>query len=74
MVIGQNFTVSAYSKISLISQPTEEDSDEELEYAEAASGATESPKNPLLVEENGMHGQNGQIDNEIIDAQHWDVS
>ncbi|GLJ49661.1 hypothetical protein SUGI_1053580 [Cryptomeria japonica] len=74
VVIGQNFTVSAYSKISLISQPTEEDSDEELEYAEAASGATESPKNPLSVEENGMHGQNGQLDDESIDAQHWDVS
>lgn len=74
VVIGQNFTVSAYSKISLISQPTEEDSDEELEYSEAASGATESPRNPLSVEENGMHGQNGQIDDEPIDAQHWDVS
>lgn len=49
MVIGPKFTVSAYSKISMMSQPTEEDSsDEELEYADAASGRAESPRSPFL--------------------------
>ena len=45
VVIGANFTVRPYSKFSLIAQPTEEDSsDEELEYVEAASVASESPQ------------------------------
>ncbi|KAH9309173.1 hypothetical protein KI387_037084, partial [Taxus chinensis] len=74
VVIGQNFTIPAYSKISLIPQPTEEASDDELEYAEAASGAAESLPNPISAEENGMHGQNGEIDKEEHDAQCWDVS
>lgn len=38
VVIGQNFTIPSYSKISLTPHPTEEDSDDELEYAEAATG------------------------------------
>lgn len=48
MVIGPKFTVPAYSKISMMPQPTEEDSsDEELEYADAASGRGESPQSPF---------------------------
>ncbi|KAI5076070.1 hypothetical protein GOP47_0008135 [Adiantum capillus-veneris] len=50
VVIGQNFSVPSYSKISLIAQPTEEDSsDEELEYVEAASSTTESPQKVIEV-------------------------
>ncbi|KAH7373534.1 hypothetical protein KP509_17G061000 [Ceratopteris richardii] len=52
VVIGQNFSVPSYSKISLIAQPTEEDSsDEELEYVEATSVTTESPQKLLEGEQ-----------------------
>ncbi|KAK9066479.1 hypothetical protein SSX86_013801 [Deinandra increscens subsp. villosa] len=34
VVVGQEFVVPAYSKVSLLPQPVEEDSDEELEYAD----------------------------------------
>lgn len=34
VVIGQNFVVPPYSKVSLLKQPTKQDSDEELEYAD----------------------------------------
>ncbi|MCO5600458.1 hypothetical protein L7F22_054571 [Adiantum nelumboides] len=57
VVIGKNFSVPFYSKISLIAQPTEEDSsDEELEYVEAASGTTESPQKVIEV---GQESSNG---------------
>lgn len=49
MVIGPKFSVPAYAKISMMPQPTEEDSsDEELEYADAASGRPASPHGPFL--------------------------
>ncbi|GKV07541.1 hypothetical protein SLEP1_g19300 [Rubroshorea leprosula] len=41
VVIGQKFVVPAYSKVSLFPQPTKQDSDEELEYADSSSGAAE---------------------------------
>ncbi|KAK4782643.1 hypothetical protein SAY86_007017 [Trapa natans] len=34
VVVGQNVTVPTYSKVSLLLQPTKQDSDEELEYAD----------------------------------------
>lgn len=73
VVIGQNFTVPSYSKISLTPQPTEEDSDEELEYAEAAAGVTESVKKPFSVVENEINCQNGKQDEESMDGQSWNV-
>ena len=45
VVIGQEFVVPAYSKVSLLQQPTKQDSDEELEYAEHNSGVEEIPCN-----------------------------
>ncbi|GLT59688.1 hypothetical protein SLA2020_324940 [Shorea laevis] len=41
VVIGQKFVVPAYSNVSLFAQPTKQDSDEELEYADSSSGAAE---------------------------------
>lgn len=41
VVVGQGFVVPPYSKVSLLQQPIEEDSDEELEYADSASGIAE---------------------------------
>ncbi|KAF7817864.1 Translation initiation factor eIF-2B subunit epsilon [Senna tora] len=38
VVIGQEFVVPSYSKVSLLQQPVEEDSDEELEYADSTGG------------------------------------
>ncbi|TKY61431.1 translation initiation factor eIF-2B subunit epsilon [Spatholobus suberectus] len=37
VVVGQEFVVPSYSKVSLFQQPIEEDSDEELEYADSTS-------------------------------------
>ncbi|XP_006648090.2 translation initiation factor eIF-2B subunit epsilon isoform X1 [Oryza brachyantha] len=41
--VGKNVVVPAYSKVSLLPQPSNEDSDEELEYADTNSGVTDSP-------------------------------
>jgi len=43
VVIGQQFVVPSYSKVSLLQQPTKQDSDEELEYADDSSGIVEIP-------------------------------
>ncbi|KAE9598104.1 hypothetical protein Lal_00003914 [Lupinus albus] len=40
VVVGQGFVVPSYSKVSLLQQPVEEDSDEELEYADSTSAIT----------------------------------
>ncbi|KAJ6679149.1 TRANSLATION INITIATION FACTOR EIF-2B SUBUNIT EPSILON [Salix purpurea] len=42
VVIGQQCIVPSYSKVSLYQQPTVEDSDEELEYADNNSGTVDS--------------------------------
>ncbi|XP_042515353.1 translation initiation factor eIF-2B subunit epsilon-like [Macadamia integrifolia] len=42
VVVGQQFVVPSYSKVSLLPQPINQDSDEELEYADSSSGAVES--------------------------------
>ncbi|KAF8017919.1 hypothetical protein BT93_H2973 [Corymbia citriodora subsp. variegata] len=42
VVIGQNFVVPPYSKVSLLKQPTKQDSDEELEYADNNSDTLDS--------------------------------
>ncbi|KAG1338014.1 translation initiation factor eIF-2B subunit epsilon [Cocos nucifera] len=41
--VGQKIVIPAYSKVSLLPQPSKQDSDEELEYADANSGVVESP-------------------------------
>ncbi|KAI0512302.1 hypothetical protein KFK09_012941 [Dendrobium nobile] len=41
--VGQQIVVPAYSKVSLLPQPSKQDSDEELEYADANTGIIESP-------------------------------
>ncbi|KAM3218977.1 translation initiation factor eIF-2B subunit epsilon [Capsicum annuum] len=43
VVVGRNFLVPAYSKVSLLQQPLKQDSDEELEYADNSSGIMEVP-------------------------------
>uniref|UniRef100_I1NC49 Translation initiation factor eIF2B subunit epsilon n=1 Tax=Glycine max TaxID=3847 RepID=I1NC49_SOYBN len=43
VVVGPEFVVPPYSKVSLFQQPIEEDSDEELEYADSTSGIVYSP-------------------------------
>ncbi|KAM3272502.1 hypothetical protein ACQJBY_042566 [Aegilops geniculata] len=40
--VGKNVVVPAYSKVSLLDKPSNEDSDEELEYADTNSGVTDS--------------------------------
>ncbi|KAL0332706.1 UNVERIFIED_CONTAM: putative translation initiation factor eIF-2B subunit epsilon [Sesamum calycinum] len=41
VIIGQQFVVPSYSKVSLFQQPVTQDSDEELEYADNSSGNIE---------------------------------
>lgn len=43
VVIGKDFVVPACSKVSLHEQPTFQDSDEELEYADSSSGMAKVP-------------------------------
>ncbi|KAK7337853.1 hypothetical protein VNO77_18440 [Canavalia gladiata] len=40
VIVGQEFVVPPYSKVFLLQQPIEEDSDEELEYADSTSAIT----------------------------------
>ncbi|KAK7284297.1 hypothetical protein RJT34_19042 [Clitoria ternatea] len=40
VVVGQEFVVPQYSQVSLLQRPVEEDSDEELEYADSPSAIT----------------------------------
>ncbi|XVE90136.1 hypothetical protein DITRI_Ditri20bG0053900 [Diplodiscus trichospermus] len=47
VVVGQQFVVPAYSKVSLLQQPTQLDSDEELEYADNSSGTVEPSSDKL---------------------------
>ncbi|KAL8090381.1 uncharacterized protein LOC141697203 [Apium graveolens] len=42
VVIGEQFVVPAYSKVSLLRQPINQDSDEELEYADDSSGVADN--------------------------------
>ncbi|XP_022965598.1 translation initiation factor eIF-2B subunit epsilon-like [Cucurbita maxima] len=41
VIVGDQFVVPSYSKVSLFQQPTNQDSDEELEYADNSSGIVE---------------------------------
>ncbi|KAJ9185907.1 hypothetical protein P3X46_005483 [Hevea brasiliensis] len=53
VVIGQQFVVPAYSKVSLLQQPTMQDSDEELEYADSNSGILDSSISGTMDKLNG---------------------
>eukprot|EP00257_Ricinus_communis_P013056 XP_015570413.1 translation initiation factor eIF-2B subunit epsilon [Ricinus communis] len=65
VVIGQEFIVPAYSKVSLFQQPTVQDSDEELEYADNNSGPLESCT---------VGDLNGEITSELSGTQHGPAS
>ncbi|KAK8564958.1 hypothetical protein V6N12_058534 [Hibiscus sabdariffa] len=47
VVVGEQFVVPAYSMVSLIQQPAQQDSDEELEYVENSSDTVEIPSYKL---------------------------
>ncbi|CAN1167950.1 Probable translation initiation factor eIF-2B subunit epsilon [Linum perenne] len=61
VVIGRDFVVPAYSKVSLFQQPTVEDSDDELEYAD-----------PSVVDPSD--NLNEKIMSESSETQHWPTS
>ncbi|KAG0628658.1 hypothetical protein M758_1G043500 [Ceratodon purpureus] len=72
VVIGPKFTVPAYSKISMMPQPTEEDSsDEELEYADAASGRAESPRSPFQEDGDSRDGSATGEEEEADKSGNW---
>lgn len=68
VVIGQQFVVPSYSKVSLFQQPTKQDSDEELEYADNSSGIVDIP--PMV---DTADKSNGEI-SELLDTQRWPTS
>ncbi|XP_077241071.1 uncharacterized protein LOC143881706 [Tasmannia lanceolata] len=69
VVVGQQFVVPAYSKLSLLPQPTKQDSDEELEYADSSSGVVESPLTATTLDV-----ANGVLKSKSSDSQHWGTS
>eukprot|EP00252_Welwitschia_mirabilis_P016124 TRINITY_DN3563_c0_g2_i1.p1 TRINITY_DN3563_c0_g2~~TRINITY_DN3563_c0_g2_i1.p1 ORF type:complete len:742 (-),score=186.19 TRINITY_DN3563_c0_g2_i1:165-2390(-) len=75
VVIGKGFTVPRYSKISLMQKPAEVDSDEELEYAEAASGSTDSPDKLFSGSalNDDANYQNEEVDGGLSDEQSWNA-
>ncbi|XP_058108027.1 uncharacterized protein LOC131251361 isoform X2 [Magnolia sinica] len=50
VVVGPQFVVPGYSKVSLLAQPTKQDSDEELEYADSSSGVIESQSSTSVAD------------------------
>ncbi|KAL7239292.1 hypothetical protein ACSBR2_005237 [Camellia fascicularis] len=69
VVIGQQFVVPAYSKVSLLQQPTKQDSDEELEYADDSSGIVEIPS--ITCTSNKL---SGELTSELSETQRWATS
>ncbi|XP_065852473.1 uncharacterized protein [Euphorbia lathyris] len=65
VVIGPQFVVPAYSKASLLQQPTIQDSDEELEYADNSSG---------IVDSSNVDNLNGEMASEPAGIQQWPAS
>ncbi|XP_021282066.1 translation initiation factor eIF-2B subunit epsilon isoform X3 [Herrania umbratica] len=63
VVVGQQFVVPAYSMVSLLQQPTQQDSDEELEYADSSSGNVELPSK-----------LNGDITSDLSETRHGPTS
>lgn len=69
VVIGQQFVVPSYSKVSLLQQPTKQDSDEELEYADDSSGIVEIPSiNSTSAK------LSGQLTSDVSEAQRLAIS
>ncbi|KAJ3691902.1 hypothetical protein LUZ61_000005 [Rhynchospora tenuis] len=62
--VGQNITVPAYSKVSLLPQPPKQDSDEELEYADTNSGVIDSPSIASISPANIEHDHVSSFDTE----------
>ncbi|CAN0920557.1 Probable translation initiation factor eIF-2B subunit epsilon [Linum grandiflorum] len=68
VVVGQDFFVPAYSKVSLFQQPTVEGSDEELEYVDNSSGTID----PSIVDPSD--DLNEKIISEASPTKHWPTS
>ncbi|KAL6989544.1 hypothetical protein U1Q18_015295 [Sarracenia purpurea var. burkii] len=69
VVIGQRFVVPAYSKVSLLQQPTKQDSDVELEYADDSSRIVEIP--PITSASNQL---SGELASELSETQRQGIS
>ncbi|BFG37078.1 hypothetical protein CerSpe_233520 [Prunus speciosa] len=69
VVVGQQFIVPSYSKVSLLQQPTKQDSDEELEYADNSGGIAEISSITHTVGK-----LNGEITNQPFETQCWPTS
>ncbi|XP_059652622.1 uncharacterized protein LOC132299815 [Cornus florida] len=63
VLIGQQFVVPAYSKVSLLQEPTKQDSDEELEYADSSSGIVEIPSSSSMSDK-----LNGEVTSKLSEV------
>ncbi|XP_059435713.1 uncharacterized protein LOC132168709 isoform X1 [Corylus avellana] len=66
VVIGQQFVVPSYSKVSLHPQPIKQDSDEELEYADDSSGVVE-----ILSITSTLEGSKEAMTSQLLEKQSW---
>ncbi|KAF3454378.1 hypothetical protein FNV43_RR04825 [Rhamnella rubrinervis] len=69
VAVGQQFVVPSYSMVSLLQQPTKQDSDEELEYADNSSGIAEIPSIADAVDIS-----NGEMTLQLSESQCWPIS
>ncbi|KAL6211352.1 hypothetical protein ACLB2K_016579 [Fragaria x ananassa] len=69
VMIGHQFIVPSYSKVSLLQQPIKQDSDEELEYADNSTGISEI--SPLT---HAPNISNGETANRQQETQCWPTS
>ncbi|XP_060670591.1 uncharacterized protein LOC107419573 isoform X3 [Ziziphus jujuba] len=69
VLVGQQFVVPSYSMVSLLQQPTKQDSDEELEYADNSSGIVEIPSFAGTSDKS-----NGEMTSEQSESQCWPAS
>ncbi|XP_023537933.1 translation initiation factor eIF-2B subunit epsilon isoform X1 [Cucurbita pepo subsp. pepo] len=65
VIVGDQFVVPSYSKVSLFQQPTNQDSDEELEYADNSSG---------IVEFAGTTDKSSSEQSKSLEMQGWPAS
>ncbi|KAK8933717.1 hypothetical protein KSP39_PZI016047 [Platanthera zijinensis] len=63
--VGQNIVVPTYSKVSLLPQPSKQDSDEELEYADTNTGAIESTSMATVMNTSKLDFTLGTLDAKI---------
>ncbi|ONK58270.1 uncharacterized protein A4U43_C09F10410 [Asparagus officinalis] len=66
--VGKQFVVPAYSKVSLLPQPSMQDSDDELEYAEGNSAVNDNPSITSMVYNGEANLMPSSLDAEVLNT------